>query len=729
MYIVKVLIEHPVQCLDTTFDYLSHEKIEKGIRVKVPFRHRLLVGYVEDIEYCDCSKEELEEKAGFQYSYIDSIIDQESLLNEELKQLADTMSKLTLSPRIACLSAMLPTQLKPASSHSVGIKYVSVVEVIHQGIPDTKKQKECLDYLNEHPLSLIKDIPYSKSLLDKLVLQNFIRYKQIEQYRQPYESTKKDKKQIQLTKHQQYIVDEITAKKERVSLIYGVTGSGKTEVYLSLASFYINQGKTVLMLVPEISLTPMMVSIFKERFDTQVAILHSRLSQGEKYDEYRKIKRGEVQIVVGARSAIFAPLENIGLIILDEEHDASYKQESNPRYHTTQIAKLRAKYHHAQVVLGSATPSLESYSRALKGIYDLYELKERINQKPLPKVEIIDMIDEMKKKNYSFFSNELKKKIQETIDKDEQVILLLNKRGYASYIQCFDCGEVIKCPHCDVSLTYHKDDHKLKCHYCDYTLSYPRFCQKCGSPHLKKIGYGTQKIEEDLQKEIINAKVLRYDVDTTKKKNGHQYLLEQFKKKEANILLGTQMIAKGLDFENVTFVGVINADLSLNIPDFRANERTFQLLTQVAGRSGRGEKTGTVMIQTYNKDHYVIQSAALHDYQAFYQEEMNYRQKAMYPPYCHLISILVSSSHERDLVLGAHDIVSYLKKHLSHCIVLGPAKATIYKMNDVYRQRILIKFTNSKDVYQVLNDLNDYYNKQKLGKVKMVCDFNPYNQI
>lgn len=729
MYIVKVLIEHPVQSLDTTFDYLSHDKIEKGIRVRISFNRRFLIGYVESVEYTHHTKQELETIAGFKYLYIDSIIDQEPLLNRELEELAYTMSKLTLSPRIACLQAMLPSQLKPSTNKSVGIKYTTVADVLDYGIPSTKKQKECLDFLIKHPLIPLKDIPYSKSLLDKLVLQRFIQYKQIEEYRNPYTKQNKEVKQIKLTPAQEYIVGEITAKKERVSLIHGVTGSGKTEVYLALASFYIHQNKSVLMLVPEISLTPMMVNIFKERFGSNVAILHSRLSQGEKYDEYRKISRGEVKIVVGARSAIFAPIKNIGLIILDEEHDPSYKQESTPRYHTAQIAKIRAKYHKSHVVLGSATPSMESYSRALKGIYDLYELPDRINKKPLPKVEIIDMVESMKNKNYSLFSNEMRNRIQETIDKDEQVILLLNKRGYASYVQCFDCGEVFKCPHCDVTLTYHKDEQRLKCHYCEYSVPYPKYCHKCGSSHLKMIGYGTQKIEEEIEKSFHNAKVIRYDVDTTKNKNGHQKLLDRFKNKEANILLGTQMIAKGLDFENVTFVGVLNADLSLNIPDFRANERTFQLLTQVSGRSGRGSKNGTVMIQTYNPNHYVIETASKHDFKAFYDYEMNYRRAAKYPPYCHLISIIVSSSNENYLEIGARDIADYLKRYLNHVLVLGPANNGIYKMNDIYRKRILIKFTDSKDVYSVLEELNQYYNKQKLGKVKIVCDFNPYSQI
>ena len=484
-------------------------------------------------------------------------------------------------------------------------------------------------------------------------------------------------------------------------MIHGVTGSGKTEIYLALAGYILEQGKTVMMLVPEISLTPMMVEVFKRRFKEAVAILHSRLSQGEKYDEYRRIKRQEVKIVVGARSAVFAPLENIGLIILDEEHDASYKQESKPRYLTSQIAKMRASSHHASVVLGSATPSLESYSRAMKGIYDLYTLDKRINQKPLPKVEIVDMLEEMHHRNYSLFSRTMKERIQMTLDRQEQVILLLNKRGYASYVQCRDCGEVIKCPHCDVSLT----------------------------KHLKTVGFGTQKIEEEIERMFHGARVIRYDVDTTRQKNGHLKLLEKFKNKEGNILLGTQMIAKGLDFEDVTFVGVLNADLSLNIPDFRASERTFQLLCQVAGRSGRGQKQGTVLIQTYNPEHYAITSAAHHDYQSFYKQEMLYRQKAKYPPYCHMVSLIIQSRQEGLVHQAAIEINGYLAKRIQQAVLLGPAKSGIFKMQDIYRERILIKFIHSQEVYQALETINEFYNKKQKGKVTVVCDFNPYSQI
>lgn len=728
MYIVKVLVEHPVHSLDTTFDYLSHEPLLKGIRVWIRFGYQKIIGYVESIEETELSQEELEKQAGFHYQYIIDVIDEEPLLNEELQDLANQLSRMTLSPRISCLQAMLPTQLKPASHQAVGMKTQLCVEVIMDQSAKTVKQQECLSFLKKHPDIPLKEVPYSRALLKNLEKQGCIQIIEKEVYRQPFSLTHQAK-HIQLTVQQQKVVDGILSHQGKVALLHGVTGSGKTEVYLTLAAHYLKNNQAVMMLVPEISLTPMMVEVFRERFGDQVAILHSRLSQGEKYDEYRRIKRQEVKIVVGARSAVFAPLENIGIIILDEEHDPSYKQESKPRYLTSQIAKIRAKTHHASVVLGSATPSLESYARALKGIYDLYELPDRINQKPLPHVEIVDMIQQTRQHNYSLFSIPMKQSIQTTIDKGEQVILLLNKRGYATYVQCQDCGEVLKCPHCDVTLTDHRSEHKLKCHYCEYMIDYPRVCPHCGSTHFKSVGYGTQKIEEEIEKLFHGAKVLRYDVDTTRQKNGHLKLLEKFRNKEANILLGTQMIAKGLDFEDVTFVGVLNADLSLNVPDFRASERTFQLLCQVSGRSGRGQKQGHVIIQTYNPDHYAITCAAKHDYVSFFHQEMKYRQVAKYPPYCHMVSILIQSKQEKWIHQVAMDVKNYLQTHSHQTIILGPAKSTIYKMQDIYRERILVKFLNSKDIYEALNNINDYYNKQQKGKVRIVCDFNPYSQI
>lgn len=731
LYIVQVLVEHPTHALDTNFDYLSKEELKPGIRVAITFGYQQIIGYVIGCKYTEKSKEDLEEEAGFNYRYISEVIDKQPLLNEELQQLSITLAKLTLSPRISCLQAMLPPQLKPSSNKAVGIKYQNIIEVINKdAVLKTVKQQEALQFLNQHPHTTLKDFPYSRPVLDKMIEQNAVIIKKEEIYRDPFIDDQKDTVEYDLTNDQQKVVNGIMAKINtyHTALIHGVTGSGKTEVYLHLSKYVIQNNRTVLMLVPEISLTPMMVNAFKHKFGRKVAIIHSRLSSGERYDEYRRILNHEVKIVVGARSAIFAPLENIGLIILDEEHDPSYKQESKPRYQTGQIARIRAKYHQCPVVLGSATPSLESYSRAIKGVYDLYELPKRINQFPLPEIELIDMAQEMRKQNYSLFSRAMQKQIQACLQAKEQIILLLNKRGYASFVRCLDCGEVIKCPHCDVTLTYHKQEQLLKCHYCEYQIPIMKHCPNCRGTNLKHFGTGTQKVEEQLENLFPGVKVIRYDVDTTKNKDGHQKLLQRFEKHEADILLGTQMIAKGLDFENVTFVGVLNADLSLNIPDFRSNERTYQLLEQVSGRAGRGKKKGTVMIQTYNPDHFVLQCVKTHDFNRFFNEEMKIRRLAKYPPFVHLLSIIIQGKNEQAVSKNANQIKSYLQKQLPQILILGPANSLIYRMQDIYRKRILIKFTDSKKLYPVLETMSDFYNKQGT-KVHVVCDFNPYSQI
>mgnify|MGYP000843818230 FL=1 len=727
MYILKVLVEHSSYQLDRTFDYLSNDYVETGCRVSIPFGRQKIIGYVTECYQTDKTKHQLEEEKGFRYSFIIQIIDQKPLLNKELQELAKYMAKQTLSTQISCLQCMLPIQLKPKSQKTVGIKYEKVISFIKEMPLKTPKQQEALNYIKEHPLLPVKDCPYSLTVLNNIEKQGAIQIIQQEVYRNPYHENIQQN-DFPLTPMQQKVVNEILLCHDfQTYLIHGVTGSGKTEVYLQLSRHIIEQGKTVLMMVPEIALTPMMVVAFKSRFGKQVAILHSKLSSGERYDEYRRIVEDEVKIVVGARSAVFAPLEKIGLIIMDEEHDASYKQESNPRYLTSQIARWRGKYHECPVVLGSATPSLESYSRALKGVYHLCSLSKRINQKPLPTIEMIDMVEEIKHHNYDLLSNKMKIKIQETLDKNEQVMLLLNKRGYASYMRCLSCDEVLKCPHCDVSLTYHKDDKTMRCHYCDYQVPFVKKCSHCGSTNVKLIGSGTQKIEEYLENNFLNARVIRYDVDSTRKKDGHHQLLKRFENQEANILIGTQMIAKGLNFENVTFVGVINADLSLNIPDFRANERTYQLLEQVSGRSGRGKKQGTVMIQTYNPDHFVLQCVKNHDYQMFYKKEMEIRQLAKYPPYCYLISVLVQGKKEEEVTWSATQMKEYLKKQLPHVGVLGPAPCTIYKMSDIYRQRMTLKVTKTDHLYETLQMMMDYYNKK--GKVNVICDFNPYTTL
>ncbi len=727
MYLVKVLVEHPVDYLDHTFDYLSENNIVSGVRVIVPFGAQRLMGYVEGCEWTDLTKEALEKKSGFQYQFVLEQIDEKPLLNQELQLLASRMAKMTLSPKIACLQVMLPTQLKPSRSKATGIQYTRYIKLVDASIcQKTPKQQQLLNYMIDHPFIPLKDCPYSSTIVEKVVSTKALSLIQVEAYRDPYILQTHTKEEPQLTSDQESVLHALLDEKhqEDTSLLYGVTGSGKTEVYLQSTKAMLNKGKQVIVLVPEISLTPMMVKVFKARFANRVAVLHSKLSQGERYDEYRRIRDQKVDVVVGARSAVFAPLENIGMIIIDEEHEASYKQESSPRYYTHTIARMRCDYHHAALLLASATPSIESYARAQKGIYRLYELKKRINQREMPHCDIVDMSEELRSHHYSIFSRAMLKKIESCLDRGEQMILLLNRRGYANYLICQHCHHVFKCPHCDVTLTYHKEDQRLKCHYCEYQIPIPTQCPECHEP-LKKMGYGTEKVEEELHRIFKKAKVIRMDVDTTRKKNSHEKLLERFSNQEGNILLGTQMIAKGLDFENVTFVGVIDADISLNFPDFRSNERTFQLLNQVAGRSGRGKKTGSVMIQTYNPDHYAIVDAAQHHYSSFFKREMQYRLKGNYPPFCHMVSLTIQGKQQKKVETVALEIEKYLHFHLQQEKILGPSEAQIYKIQDVYRQRFFIKYTSSKKVYEVLKKLSEHYCRQQNTGIHLVYDFNP----
>lgn len=732
MYIVDVLIEHPVNTLDRPFSYLSELPVLKGVRVKVKFQNQNLVGYVEACHETQKTSEELKEENGYTFRMIEEIIDEKPLLNNELNKVADYLSKITLSPKVSCLSAMLPVQLRPSSQKGVGKKYeryVQAIESVEYSL--TPKQKECFEYIRQlHQPIKLKDVPFSNAVIKKLIEKHALDLIDVEVYRQHYDVLKKENPWLDLTPPQKKAVDgichELTFK---ICLLYGVTGSGKTEVYLQAAKKVIEMGKTVIMLVPEIALTPMMVNRFKERFGHQVAVLHSRLSQGEKYDEYRRILNHDIKIVVGARSAVFAPLENIGLIIMDEEHDPSYKQDSSPRYHTRDIARFRAQYYQCPLVLGSATPSIETFARAKKGTYELYELKKRINNQAMPACYIVDMTKEVAQRNYSLFSNLMKNKLNQCLKEGQQAILLLNRRGYAPYLQCKECGEVIKCPHCDVALTYHKDEHVLKCHYCDYSMSVVSKCPHCQAKMMMPMGYGTQKVEEMLLKEFPLAKVIRMDMDTTRKKGSHEKILKSFENQEANILLGTQMIAKGLDFENVTFVGIINADQTLNLPDFRANERTFQLICQVSGRSGRGKKKGCVVIQTYNPDHYALKTASLHDYLSFYNQEIQYRYYGNYPPYCRMVSIEIRSKEQPLCLQQAQNIAQYLKNNASHASVLGPAPALINRMNDYYRYRILIKYKKSEELINACQVIHQHYNKTKKGKVKVMIDFNPYSSV
>jgi len=719
----KVIVEIGVKAVDKEFTYKIPDNISNdirvGCRVKVNFGKMIIEGFVLDI--FDSFNGDYEPKE------ILELIDYEPILNEEMLSLGKKIQEYTLCSLISAYQVMLPKALKASVKTNINKKenrYVILNKkdnVIIEYINTCKypKQVELLNDLLKNKKKLITKLDSSINTLVKKELVTFI-YE--EDYRYKYNKISNYKK-VKLNDEQQYCVDNVCSNidKSIVYLLYGVTGSGKTEVYMNIIEKVISDGKNAIMLVPEISLTPQIVDRFVNRFGDNVAILHSGLSNVEKYDEYRKIKEGKVKIVVGARSAIFAPFSNIGVIIIDEEHTSTYKQENHPRYHAKDIAILRSNYHNCPLILGSATPSLETFARAMNKNYELLTLTKRANNMILPKVTVVDMKNEIKKGNFTF-SRLLSDKIKEKISKGEQIILLLNRRGYSPLIRCSNCGEVEKCPRCDISLTYHKSSNSLRCHYCNYTKKCPNVCSKCGSADIKGIGLGTEKLELEI-KEKFNARVVRMDADTTSRKGMHEKIIKEFGEGKYDILLGTQMIAKGLDFPKVTLVGVINADMSLCVPDFRSSERTFQLLSQVSGRAGRGEYPGEVIIQTYNDEHYSIKLAKDHDYINFYKEEMKIRKVLNYSPYYFITLVKISCKDYEEGFKHANKIGDYLKKNLSKdTIILGPTMASMFKVNNIYNYQCIIKYKKDDKLISVLTTIDDIYKTNNMVNVEIDVD-------
>ena len=714
------LVELSHVFLEKTFTYLVpdslKEDIKVGMRVEVPFGKQLLEAFVMEISNDICDTSNLKE--------IVRLVDTYPVLNNELISLGKFIKNTTLSSLMASYQVMLPKALKAKNKVNMQIKKEKYIKLNNDiSLEDYKfneSQAKIINILKKGEQVNKKDLDLiSKSSVNTLINKQVLIVIEKEVYR--YNLGTNEKQDFTLNEKQQEVFEKIkrSLEKEEVFLLRGVTGSGKTNVYMKLIEEVINRGKTAIFLVPEISLTPQIINRFTSYFD-KIAVLHSRLSDSEKYDEWRKINQGKVNIVIGARSAIFAPLKNIGIIIVDEEHTSTYKQENNPRYNAIDIAKWRSKFHDCPLVLGSATPSIESYTRALKNDYTLVELDQRYNGMD-PDIEIIDMNEEFKRTN-DYFSEKLLTSIEEAINNDEQVILFLNKRGYSGVVTCKNCGETEKCPNCDISLTYHKTSNMLRCHYCGYARRKEKNCKNCHE-EFQEYGLGTEKVEEVLKTLIKNAKIVRMDIDTTTKKGSHEKIIKAFQNREYNILLGTQMIAKGLDFENVTLVGVISADISLNFPDFRSSETTFSLLNQVSGRSGRGKKQGKVLIQTFNKDHYAIKYSKYNDYKSFYKEELKIRKKLNYPPFCYLCLLKITSKDYKIASEMSYKIGDYLKKHIKDEIVLGPSTANIFKMNNEYRFQIIIKYKDLKSIKKYLVMLQERFFNDK--KVKLEIDFNP----
>lgn len=775
--IASILVDVKAREVDKTFDYLVpkslEEVIEIGQRVKVPFGPRLIMGYVLG----------LKETSDFdRLKSIIEVLDLVPSLTSELLGLGKELSMSNTSPLVSIYQAMLPQALKSKykkklvvidssllsldlalkfnryseviydnllkpylkeikkniNDGNISIKYevkqvnkeryIKKIKLIDENIKVRgSKQQAVIKYLLTNndcfKRELMSNVEVSNSTINSLIEKDAIEEYSIESYREVESIYGINKKTVTLNNEQVNVYDSIKEKlnEHSIFLLHGVTGSGKTEIYLNIIEEVLKSGLEAIMLVPEISLTPMMVSRFKGRFSNNVAMLHSGLSVGEKYDEWRKIRRKEVKVVVGARSAIFAPFTNLGIIIIDEEHTDSYKQSESPNYHAKDVAILRAKYYNIPLVLGSATPSVESYYKAENNEYQLLEINNRANKTTLPKVYIEDMRYEFKGGNRSIFSKRLDELITDRLNKKEQIILLLNRRGHSTFVMCRSCGEVIMCPNCDISLTFHDRTDSLKCHYCGHSEENPNACPTCNSKHIRYMGIGTERVEEFIKKRFPSAKVIRMDTDTTTFKGAHEKLLYEFEH-NGDILLGTQMIAKGLDFPKVSLVGVLAADMSLSLPDYKAIEKTFQLLTQVSGRAGRHEIDGEVVIQTYNPDHYAISHARLHDYHAFYKEEMAIRKIAGYTPYNNLVQIIVTDKDVRKVLREGTKIVMRLRKELEgNTIILGPVLPKIARINNYYRAQIIIKYKTSKILDKVLKDIYIDYVKD----IGIAIDKNP----
>ena len=718
-----VLIEYNAKAIDQTFTYIIPDTLKKdlkvGMKVLVPFGNKIINGFVTLIKN--------EYKDSYELKEIKDIVDKYFCLNEELMELGKYLQAKTLCTKIAAYQTMLPSSLKVKEQKSNYSKYITYIELnkpideIDNYINNNKrgkKQNEILEKLKEG--KALKNSFESQSSIKTLIDKELIKVVNVQIYRLNNEEI--EVPNITYSKDQQNALDTIDLDSENTYLLHGITGSGKTEVYIELIKRVVKKGKKAILLVPEISLTAQIVNKFYNRFGNDVAIFHSGLSAGEKYDEYLKILREEVHIVIGTRSAIFTPLTNLGIIIIDEEHSDTYKQDTTPRYHAKDCAEFRKKYNHIPLILGSATPSLETMARALKGVYTYIPMNHRIGSSTLPTIDIVDMTEELKKRNM-IFSDKLKQKIQDRILKKEQVILLLNRRGYSTVISCKSCGYTYKCPHCDITLTYHKTTNNLRCHYCGYTVFKADTCPECHEKALYDYGLGTEKLEQEITKLFPYAKVIRMDADTTRNKGAHEDIINKFKNHEYDILLGTQMISKGLDFPLVTLVGVINADATLNIPDFRSSERTFALLSQVSGRAGRSDLKGEVILQTFNPDSFTLKCVQEQDYMKLYNYEMNNRHKLDYPPYYFITSIKIAS---KDYELASKEITKikkYLENKLTNkTIILGPTTANPFKINNIYRFQLLLKYKIEPNLMKVLKELDEIYMTNQKANIEIDND-------
>lgn len=740
-----IIIDISHEAIDRAFQYevpdFLRSDIAIGMQVAIPFgkhnsiRHGYVVGFQDEPQY---QVDKIKQIQSIEYSRV--------RIESELIQLAVWMKETYGGTFYQALKTVLPVKDKIRKVEERQIQLLVSeseaqlrLDIYHQ--KHYRAKERLLTALLENP-----SVPYqlasrelniAPSTFQTMEKEGVIQITVTQVYRNPLNTMVGRDIALKLNLEQQKIVNafrsDYDAARYRTYLLYGVTGSGKTEVYMQAIEHVLKQRRQVIVLIPEIALTFQTVMRFRRRFGDRVTILNSKMSRGERYDQYQRAKNGEVDIVIGPRSALFMPFCNVGLIVLDEEHEGSYKSDSMPQYHAREVAIERAKRSNASVILGSATPSISSYYHAIQGNYILWKLTQRVEERPMPEVEVVDLREELKHGNRSRFSYALQVEIKECLQKKEQVILFMNRRGYASFVSCRSCGSVIKCPHCEVSLTYH--DHtakipKLKCHYCGYQEFFTKQCKVCGSKLIGKFGSGTQMIEAELNELYPQARILRMDADTVKGKNGYDKILQQFSDGEADILVGTQMIVKGHDFANVTLVGILAADLSLHTNDYMAGERTFDLLTQAAGRAGRGNLLGKVVIQTYDPEHYAIKASSHQNYEEFYEYEMAYRRLLRYPPVYQMLVIFITSHNEERLTEASIDICEHIHKlfDAQEVYVIGPGEATISKVKDIYRRVVYLKHIEYNVLVLVKNELEQVMESRIAeGQFGMQFDFNPMN--
>lgn len=718
MRIAEVFIEYPSKYIDRPFFYnIDFFEAQSGCRVMVDFNHKEVMGVITKIKDVDTN---FIKNLPYEVKPILKLVDKTPLLNNEGWYLVDYLHNYCVAPLISCVNTLLPPALK-SKHQKQNIKMVNQIVLKTNNLEGyTPKQQAALIFLqNNGGTCLQKKFREKYSGVQKKLLElHAIEIEKVESSNWLIENDQESINYV-LTKQQKQAIQMFHSSEKMVNLLFGVTGCGKTEVFIQLARQAISEGKQVIVLVPEISLTSQMIDRFTKEFE-KIAIYHSKLSAQEKYEQYRLVQAGKVDIIIGTRSAVFLPTNNLGLIIMDEEHDPAYKQTNNPSYHARDVAIMRSKYHNSKVLLASATPSLESFAKAYKHKYGLIEMNERINPKPLD-IELINMQKVMYQDQDYLLSDQLHKAIDEVLLNQKQAIILLNRRGYAPISRCLDCGDIIKCPNCDLALNYHKDTHQLVCHTCGYHCSEKLVCSKCGSTNIENEGIGTQKLEEYLKKQFPQAKILRMDRDTTSKKYAHEQIINAFKNHEADILLGTQMIAKGLDFPYVQLVGILNGDATLKIGDYYSSEYTFDLLMQASGRSGRKQDSGKVLIQTYDPNNPIMEAIKKQDYRMFFNYEMKFRHLGNYPPYVYLTEMIISN---QDYAKLQQDIQLINEYHLVDVNKIGPVM--LLKKHNLFRSRILISSKNLKLMVKEVNKLVDYLMERKV-KSKLAVNVNPIN--